>query len=170
VDDTTALILEEIGRIGVKLSDEEVTVTTTPEEVCYFWKRIREGTASLYSGIHYGHYKAAARSSRLSSFLAKKITLISRTGCSPDRWSYGLTVMLEMIAGIAPVNKLRAILLMEADFNFHNKYILEGECLIRRAPMVSFQQSNTARNRVRPRMVPTTRSSSQISPVRKGRG
>ena len=31
--------------------------------------------------------------------------------------------MLEKIAGIALVNKLRAILLMEADFNFHNKLI-----------------------------------------------
>ena len=32
-------------------------------------------------------------------------------------------VMLEKIAGIALVNKLCAILLMEADFNFHNKLI-----------------------------------------------
>ena len=31
--------------------------------------------------------------------------------------------MLEKIAGLALVNKLRAILLMEADFNFHNKLI-----------------------------------------------
>ena len=73
--------------------------------------------------MHYGHYKAAAHSEKLSSFLAQKITLISRTGTPPDRWSYGLTVMLEKIAGMALVNKLRAILLMEADFNFHNKLI-----------------------------------------------
>ena len=31
--------------------------------------------------------------------------------------------MLEKIAGVAAVTKLRAILLMEADFNFHNKLI-----------------------------------------------
>ena len=31
--------------------------------------------------------------------------------------------MLEKVAGIALVNKLRAILLMEADFNFHNKLL-----------------------------------------------
>ena len=30
--------------------------------------------------------------------------------------------MLGKIAGVALVNKLRAILLMEADFNFHNKF------------------------------------------------
>ena len=82
-----------------------------------------EGTASSYSGVHYGHYKAAAHSEKISSFLAQKITLISRTGTPPDRWSYGLTVMLEKIAGIALLKKLRAILLMEADFNFHNNFI-----------------------------------------------
>ena len=32
--------------------------------------------------------------------------------------------MLENIAGLDLVNKLRSILLMEADFNFHNKLIL----------------------------------------------
>ena len=32
-------------------------------------------------------------------------------------------VMLEKIAGVALVTKLRAIILMEADFNFHNKLI-----------------------------------------------
>ena len=31
--------------------------------------------------------------------------------------------MLEKIAGVASVNKLRGILLLEADFNFHNKLI-----------------------------------------------
>ena len=55
--------------------------------------------------------------------MSKKITLISRTGCPPEHWSYGLTVMHEKIASIALVNKLRTILLMEADFNFHNKLI-----------------------------------------------
>ena len=93
------------------------------EEFQYFWKRIKEGTASFYSRIHYDHYKAAAHSGRISTFLSRKITLIAKTGCPPERWSYGLTVMLKKIAGIALVNKLRAILLMEADFNFHNKLI-----------------------------------------------
>ena len=123
VDDATAMILTEIGKIGVHLTNGDTTITITPEEFQFFWRRIREGTASSYSGVHYGHYKAAAHSDRISSFLAKKITLIARTGCPPDRWGHGLTVMLEKVAGIALVNKLRAILLMEADFNFHNKLL-----------------------------------------------
>jgi len=78
IDDATALILEEIGKIGI-LTNREVTIDITPEEFQYFWKRIRDGTASSYSSIHhYSHYKAAAYSDRFSSFLSKKITLLHR--------------------------------------------------------------------------------------------
>jgi len=37
--------------------------------------------------------------------------------------------MLKKIAGLALVNKLRAILLMEADFNFHNKLVFGSHML-----------------------------------------
>ena len=37
--------------------------------------------------------------------------------------------MLEKIAGIALVTKLRGIFLMEADFNFHNKLIFRKQIL-----------------------------------------
>ena len=46
--------------------------------------------------------------------------------------------MLEKIAGVAVVTKLREILLMEADFNFHNKLIFGKQMmdLARRHGMV----------------------------------
>ena len=62
VNDATALILEEIGRIGVQVTNGEQTITISTEEFQYFWKPIREGTASSHSGVHYGHYKAADHS------------------------------------------------------------------------------------------------------------
>ena len=37
--------------------------------------------------------------------------------------------MLEKIAGVAVVTKLRAILLMEVDFNCHNKIIFEDRMM-----------------------------------------
>ena len=123
VDDATTLILEEFGRIGMQMTNGDITVTISPETFQHFWRRVKERTSSSLSGIYYGHYKAAALNNELSSFVAKQITLIARTGVPPERWSYGLTVMLEKVAGIALVNKLRAILLMEADFNFHNKLV-----------------------------------------------
>ncbi len=36
---------------------------------------------------------------------------------------------LEKVAGVALVNKLRAILLMEADFNYMNKWIFGHEAI-----------------------------------------
>lgn len=42
------------------------------------------------------------------------------TGTPLERWCIGLSVMLEKKPGVIEVDKLRAILLMEADFNFAN--------------------------------------------------
>jgi len=100
LDDATALILEEMGRIGVQLSNGEVTIKIIAEEFQYFWKKVHKNTTSSVSGIHYGHYKAAAHSKKISEFLAKKITLVSQIGCPPERWSYGLTVMLEKMPAL----------------------------------------------------------------------
>ena len=48
---------------------------------------------------------------------------MTKTGATPERWSKGLSVMLEKIAGVALVTKLRTILLMDAGFNFQNRLI-----------------------------------------------
>jgi len=82
INDATVLILEEIGRIDVKLSNGEITIDITKEEFQHFWKRVQEGTQSSLSGIHYGNYNAAVHSEKASRFLSKKITPVSRTGCS----------------------------------------------------------------------------------------
>ena len=71
--------------------------------------------------MNFGHYNAADTSDKVSDFPAKNITVIARAECSYSRGGNGIQVMLEKIAGIALVNKLCAILLMEADCNRHNK-------------------------------------------------
>ena len=76
----------------------------------HYWRRMKERTASSFSGRHFGNYKAAAHSDFLSEVHAKTIELVTKTGATPDRWSKGLLVMLEKIAGVALVTKLRAIL------------------------------------------------------------
>ena len=54
---------------------------------------------------------------------------MAKSGCPPERWGVGMYVLLEKIAGMALVNKLRAILLMEADYNYLNKYIFGYKAL-----------------------------------------
>ncbi len=59
----------------------------------------------------------------LSHIHALKTSLALWRGFALERWANGLSVMLEKIYGCSLVNNLRAILLMEADFNFSNKVV-----------------------------------------------
>jgi hypothetical protein len=57
--------------------------------------------------------------------------------------------MLEKVAGVALVNKLRAILLMEADFNYMNRWVFGHEAInkmyaIRYIPDQYSQKESTA--------------------------
>ena len=105
------------------MGDGKVDIVVTEEDFQHYWRRAKERTSFSYSGIHFSHYKAAAHSDYLSKIHALKLSLITESGNSPERWARGLSVMLEKITGVVLVTKLRAILLMEADFNFHNKLV-----------------------------------------------
>ena len=90
---------------------------------------MKERTAPFFSGRHSRHYVAAAHSDFLSEVHSQHIALITKTGVAPKKWSKGLSVMLKKIEGGAVVTKLRAIILMEADFNCHNRTIFKDRMM-----------------------------------------
>lgn len=53
--------------------------------------------------------------------ICKQLNLITRCGAPLSMWKNDLEVLLEKIPGVTLVDKLRATLLMEEDFNFYNK-------------------------------------------------
>ena len=56
MDTATKSILKEIGRMGVKIVNEEGSkIEITPEDFQGFWRRVKEFTSSSLSGIHYRH-------------------------------------------------------------------------------------------------------------------
>lgn len=129
VSDATALLIDEIGRVGKKIVRGAVRLSVLPEEFREYWQPIPEKTSSSASRAHFGHYKTASKFDWLCNFFAKKLSFVSRTGSAPARWGIGLTVLLEKIAGQALVNKLRAILLMEADFQMLNRLIFANRAM-----------------------------------------
>jgi hypothetical protein len=85
------------------------------------WRSMRESTASGISGIHFGHFKAHEKDILLAALDAVLAQIPFEQGFSPERWRKGIEVMLLKLPGNYNVEKMRAILLFEADFNFNNK-------------------------------------------------
>ena len=99
------------------MSGVEIATTVTTEDFQYYWRRVDERTSSSYSGATFSHYKAAAFHPMLLAMHAAYMTACARKGIPLARWGVGLTVLLEKIIGNNFVHKLRAICLLEADFN-----------------------------------------------------
>ena len=78
----------------------------------------------MISLLHFGHYKAAAQDDDHSEAHAIIFDMVTRMGISLPRWQYGLTVVLEKKPGCLLIEKIRAMLIMEADFNMVNKLIV----------------------------------------------
>ncbi len=84
---------------------------------------MKEDTSSSQSGLHFGHYIAGTDCDYISQFHALRVSLALKKGIVLERWSKDLSVMLEKKFAVRLVSKLRAILLMEADFNMMNKEV-----------------------------------------------
>ena len=85
VDDTTAIVLEEIVRLGMTVKSfagEKVIIT--PEKFRHYWRQVREETASSASEFHFGHYRAATHLDKITKFFSDKLTIVARSG-SPQR-------------------------------------------------------------------------------------
>jgi hypothetical protein len=119
-DDFTRKFLQTIQASAPLDPQLHISCKITKEDYQHYWKKPRECTSSSISGLHYGTYKAAAHSDHLSKIHALLTELTVTGACPFSRWETGLSCMLEKAAGVIKVEKLRAILLMEADFNFFN--------------------------------------------------
>jgi hypothetical protein len=114
------MILEEAHHTYTILANEKIATTITVRDFQTYWQKVNEKTSSSFSRLHFGHYKAASHSSLLSSLNAAKLTACARMGVPLNRWSISVTVLLEKTRGNNFIHKMRAICLLEADFNYFN--------------------------------------------------
>jgi len=132
VDDDTREMLRCFEMTAEIRADGQISLHISRKDFQDYWKAMNERTSSSFSELHFGHYKTGARSDYISDVHAALSQLACTTGYSFERWQQGLTVMLEKKVGSIIVDKLRAILLMEADFNMVNKMMV-GHRMIRKA-------------------------------------
>ena len=94
-DQCTKLVLDEIlQKFGRRLAN---SVVVSVEDYQFYRKKARERTSSSISGLH---YKSIAQDDELSELMAKKLSLITKTGAAPERWARGLTVMLKKMPAL----------------------------------------------------------------------
>ena len=104
---------------------------------------MRESTASAPGAGHYGHYKSVSVAARLpvdhedhsrvlADIYARMWSMPLQHGFSPRRWQRCVDAILEKIPGRPMLEKLRIIMLYEADFNFILKFVW-GKKLVQNA-------------------------------------
>jgi uncharacterized protein (UPF0332 family) len=122
-DQATKELCEECALIRKIIPKNLVKIKMTKEDYKAPWKRAKEETSSSCSGLHFGHYIAGLESDYISHFHTLKATLLLHHGLVLERWAQGLLVMLQKLFGCSLITKLRAILLMEVDFNGAKKTV-----------------------------------------------
>ncbi len=123
MDDATRELFEEIAHIHSKVPSDSVNSLILQECWQQRWKKVKEDTSLSQSGLHFGHYIAGTDCNYILQFHVLLVLLALKKGIALERWLNGLSVMLEKMFGVRLVSKLRAILLMEADFNAMNKEV-----------------------------------------------
>ncbi len=85
------------------------------------WKKAKERTSAGISGLTFAMYKAHIKRRHLAELDAAQRNLTYTTGYAYKRWKKGVDVQLLKRKQDYRAEKLRTILLLEADFNMNNK-------------------------------------------------
>ena len=95
----------------------------TIEEYVEFWKSAKEQTSPSDSGRHFSHYAAASHNPEVAELHVGSLNAAATRGLPLNQWRSAVIVLLEKVMDNILVDKLRAICLLEADFNWWLKLI-----------------------------------------------
>ena len=85
------------------------------------WKKQKENISSDPDGLTFSHYKAGSDDAVIAQFDATLRSLPYQHGFVPDAWIPMTDVEILKKAGVYDIEKMRTILLMNAEFNTNNK-------------------------------------------------
>jgi hypothetical protein len=114
-DMATKELFNKVAAIRQLIPKDSAPTIITPEQWKSYWAIVSKETSSSESGLHFGHYIVGCKSDIVAHYHAAQVSVILAHAIQLERWSRGLSVMLEKTLGVTLVSKLRAILLMEAD-------------------------------------------------------
>ena len=110
-----------LKHMKIQNPEDRERAATTVTKFREGWKKINERTAS--GELHMGHFKAGCLHKEIGWFHFSMSAIPMTTGYSPERWRQGTDVMLLKAPDVYLLEKLRTIVLYEADYNHENKRI-----------------------------------------------
>lgn len=114
-DMVTKELFDKITAIRRIIPKDSAPIVITPEQWKRYWAIVIKETSSLVSGLHFGHYIVRCKSDIVAHYHAARVSVLLAHAIQLERWSRGLSVMLEKTLGVTLVSKLQAILLVDAD-------------------------------------------------------
>jgi hypothetical protein len=122
LDPLTMAFLDELKKPdGIALNSCSDTI---PVQVhIQAMQKVKENTSSGLSGLHYGLWKANAKITELATLDAMMREIPYKTGYVMERWKKGIDVELCKEPGNFNLERLRTIVLLEADYNTNCKKI-----------------------------------------------
>ena len=123
MDATTRELFEEIAHIPSMVLLDSVNSLISQERWHQRWKKVKEDMSLSQFGLHFDHYIADTDCDYISQFHTLRVSLALKKGIALERWSKRSFCYVRKMFGVRLVSKLRAILLMEADFNVMNKEV-----------------------------------------------
>ncbi len=105
-DAATLELFVEIGHIRRLVPAGSVSIVITPQQWKQYWKVLHKETSSSELGIVFGHYIVGSKSDIISHYHAAWVSVTLAHKIQLERWSRGLSVMLEKTLGVTLVTKL----------------------------------------------------------------
>ena len=113
---TKAIFNEISDNLLPPMPNEKCQVTGT--KLRTFYSKAKESTSASPSGLHLGHWKAAATDEELSDILASIMNIALQHSYPLKRWRKVIGILLEKNPGKPTIHKYRTIHLVESDLNF----------------------------------------------------
>jgi hypothetical protein len=129
-DQWTMKILQEAHHTYKLLSNDSIDTTVSVYNFQDYWQGTNEVISSLFSCLHFGHYKDASFNKKNPILHAAKLSACARKRMPLARWGVGLTVLLEKTRGNNNIHKMHAIVLLEGDFNYCNKLFFAHQMML----------------------------------------
>ena len=118
--------------ISLLYKDNQIEINTRLEVERWkgYWNKSKKRIALSFSGLHFRYYKVMNEAYELAVYKVELANLAILNKSLLDRWLNRVSIMLLKKEADLSVSKLRAILLLEADYNAMNKILFNTHLIL----------------------------------------